>query len=79
LKRLPAAHDGDASVNNEDKKTTLVVQAMRTMMTNVLKENMLPKEMLAYTTIFVVTNSVWEVTTTSKVITRTAMMILLPR
>jgi drug/metabolite transporter superfamily protein YnfA len=61
--------------------TTVVVQAMRkmTMISNVLKENVLPREMLAYATVFVVTSTVWEVTATSKVITITAMMILLPR
>jgi drug/metabolite transporter superfamily protein YnfA len=61
--------------------TTVVVQVMRkmTMISNVLKENVLPREMLAYATVFVVTSTVWEVTATSKVITITAMMILLPR
>jgi drug/metabolite transporter superfamily protein YnfA len=56
--------------------TTVVVQAMRKMM---MMSNVLPREMLAYVTVFIITSTVWEVTTTSKVITRTAMMILLPR
>jgi drug/metabolite transporter superfamily protein YnfA len=50
-----------------------------TMMSNMLKENVLPRKMLAYATVFIITSTVWEVTTTSKVITRTAVMILLPR
>jgi drug/metabolite transporter superfamily protein YnfA len=61
--------------------TTVVVQVMRKMMmmSNVMKESVFPREMLAYATVFVVTSTVWEVTATSKVITKTTMMILLPR
>jgi hypothetical protein len=61
--------------------TTVMVQVMRkmTMMSNMLKENVLPREMLANATVFVVTSMVWEVTATSKVITRIIIMILLLR
>jgi hypothetical protein len=61
--------------------TTVVVQAMRkmTMMSNVLKENVLPIEIIAYVTVFVVASTIWEVTVISKVITKTAMMIFLTR
>jgi hypothetical protein len=61
--------------------TTVVVQVMRkmTMMSSMLKENALRREMLDYATIFIITSTVWEVTATSKVITRIIIMILLPR
>jgi hypothetical protein len=61
--------------------TTVVVQVMRKMMmmSNMLKENVLPRQMLTYATVFVVISTVWEVTATSKVITRIVIMILLPR